>query len=38
LAAGVIGHRLVLEADAHYAGRSGQSVVAEIVAELAVPV
>lgn len=38
LAAGVIGHRLVLEADAHYAGRSGQSVVAEIVQELAVPV
>ncbi|MDB4265335.1 MoxR family ATPase [bacterium] len=38
LAAGVIGHRLVLEADAHYAGRSGQSVVAEIVDELAVPV
>jgi len=38
LAAGVIGHRLVLEADAHYAGRTGQSVVAEIVSELAVPV
>ncbi len=38
LASGVIGHRLVLEADAHYAGRSGQSVVDEIVQELAVPV
>jgi len=38
LAAGVIGHRLVLEADAHYAGRTGQSVVEEIVQELAVPV
>lgn len=38
LAAGVIGHRLVLEPEAQYAGRTGQSVVAEIVAELAVPV
>ncbi len=38
LAAGVIGHRLVLDADAHYAGRTGQTVVAEIVSELAVPV
>ncbi|MEJ6718804.1 MAG: MoxR-like ATPase [Akkermansiaceae bacterium] len=38
LASGVIGHRLVLEADAHYAGRTGQSVVADIVQELAVPV
>ena len=38
LAEGVIGHRLVLEADAHYAGRTGQSVVREIVEELAVPV
>jgi len=38
LAAGVIGHRLVLEADAQYAGRTGQSVVNEIVQELAVPV
>lgn len=38
LAPGVIGHRLVLDADAHYAGRTGQSVVAEIVGELAVPV
>jgi MoxR-like ATPase len=38
LAAGVIGHRLVLEADAHYAGRTGQSVVEDIVQELAVPV
>jgi MoxR-like ATPase len=38
LASGVIGHRLVLEADAQYAGRTGQSVVSEIVEELAVPV
>ncbi|MDA7865577.1 MoxR family ATPase [Akkermansiaceae bacterium] len=38
LAPGVIGHRLVLEADAQYAGRTGQSVVSEIVEELAVPV
>lgn len=38
LAPGVIGHRLVLDADAHYAGRTGQSVVSEIVSELAVPV
>ena len=38
LAPGVIGHRLVLEADAHYAGRTGQSVVSEIVEELPVPV
>lgn len=38
LAPGVIGHRLVLDADAHYAGRTGQSVVSEIVGELAVPV
>ncbi len=38
LAPGVIGHRLVLEADAHYAGRTGQAVVQEIVQELAVPV
>lgn len=37
LAPGVIGHRLVLEADAHYTGRTGQRVVSEIVAELAVP-
>jgi MoxR-like ATPase len=38
LAPGVVGHRLVLEADAHYAGRTGQSVMGEIVSELAVPV
>ncbi|MEN8772130.1 MAG: MoxR family ATPase [Akkermansiaceae bacterium] len=38
LAPGVIGHRLVLEADAQYAGRTGQLVVSEIVEELAVPV
>lgn len=38
LAEGVIGHRLVLEADAHYAGRTGQSIVREIVEDLAVPV
>ncbi len=38
LASGVIGHRLVLEADAQYAGRTGQSLVSEIVEELAVPV
>lgn len=38
LAPGVIGHRLVLEADAHYAGRTGQSVVREILEDLAVPV
>ena len=38
LAPGVIGHRLVLEADAHYAGRTGQSVVREILEELPVPV
>ncbi len=38
LAAGVIGHRLVLDADARYAGRTGQAVVNEIVEELAVPV
>lgn len=38
LAPGVVGHRLVLEPDAHYAGRTGQSVVQEIVEELAVPV
>ena len=38
LAEGVIGHRLVLEADAHYAGRTGQSIVREIVGNLAVPV
>ena len=38
LAPGVIGHRLVLEADAQYAGRTGQTVVSEIVEDLAVPV
>ena len=38
LAPGVIGHRLVLEADAQYAGRTGQTEVLEIIEELAVPV
>lgn len=38
LAPGVVGHRLVLESDAHYAGKSGDSVVREIVESLAVPV
>jgi MoxR-like ATPase len=38
LAPGVVGHRLVLEPDAHYAGRTGQTVVGEIVEELPVPV
>lgn len=38
LAPGVVGHRLVLEADAHYAGRTGQSLVKEILEELPVPV
>lgn len=38
LAPGVIGHRLVLEADAQYAGRRGQTEVLEIIEELAVPV
>jgi MoxR-like ATPase len=38
LAPGVIGHRLVLEPDAHYAGRTGHSLVGEILEELPVPV
>lgn len=38
LAPGVVGHRLVLESDAHYSGKSGESVVQEIVESLAVPV
>lgn len=38
LAPGVIGHRLVLEPDAHYAGRSGASIVSAIIDELPVPV
>lgn len=38
LAPGVIGHRLVLEGDAQYAGRSGETVVKEILEEIAVPV
>ena len=38
LAPGVIGHRLVLEADAQYAGRTGQTEILEIIEELAVPV
>ncbi len=38
LAPQVIGHRLVLEGDAHYAGRDGDSIVREIIEELAVPV
>lgn len=38
LAPGVVGHRLVLESDAHYSGKSGDSVVQEIVESLAVPV
>lgn len=38
LAPGVVGHRLVLEADAHYAGRTGASIVSAIIEELPVPV
>ena len=38
LAPGVVGHRLVLESDAHYSGKTGDSVVQEIVEALAVPV
>ncbi|YCM45370.1 MoxR family ATPase [Verrucomicrobiaceae bacterium 227] len=38
LAPGVVGHRLVLESDAHYSGKTGDSVVREIVESLAVPV
>lgn len=38
LAPDVIGHRLVLESDAFYSGRSGEAVVREIIEETAVPV
>jgi len=38
LAPGVVGHRLVLESEAYYSGKSGDSVVQEIVESLAVPV
>ena len=38
LAPGVVGHRLVLESDAHYSGKNGETVVQEIVESLAVPV
>jgi len=38
LAPGVIGHRLVLESDAHYSGKTGESVVRELIESLAVPV
>ena len=38
LAADVVAHRLVLEADASYAGRSGREVVAEVIESLDVPV
>lgn len=38
LAPDVIGHRLVLESDAVYSGRSGEAVVREIIEETAVPV
>lgn len=38
LAPGVIGHRLVLESDAHYSGKTGESVVQDIIEGLAVPV
>jgi MoxR-like ATPase len=38
LAPGVVGHRLVLEADAHYSGRTGASIVSAIIEELPVPV
>jgi len=38
LAPDVVAHRLVLEADAAYAGRSGRDVVAEVIETLEVPV
>ncbi len=38
LAADVVAHRLVLEADAAYAGQSGRDVVAEVIASVDVPV
>ena len=38
LAPDVVAHRLVLEADAAYAGRSGRDVVAELIETLEVPV
>ncbi|MGJ8696176.1 MAG: AAA family ATPase [Verrucomicrobiaceae bacterium] len=38
LAADVVAHRLVLEPDAAYAGRTGRDVVAEVMESLAVPV
>ena len=38
LAPDVIGHRLVMESDAVYSGRSGESVVNEIIEETSVPV
>lgn len=38
LAADVIAHRLVLEADAAYSGRTGREVIAEVIEEIPVPV